>query len=94
MEIKRLPNGLIFANQKQFAQTVISRFNMIKANPVFIPVDPHEKFEIFENDKIVSNKNYKEAIGSLLFLSMVTRPDISFSVGVLSRHAENPTKAH
>lgn len=59
-----------------------------------LPIDPYEKFVNFEKESKFNNRYYKEAIGSLIFLSMVTRPDISYSVGVLSRYAENPTKAH
>lgn len=93
IEISHMPNGL-FANQKQFATKVIERFKLTEASVVSIPADPHVKFDAFENGQIADRVPYKEAIGSLLFLAMVTRPDLSFSVGVLSRYAENPTRAH
>lgn len=37
---------------------------------------------------------YKKAIGSLLYLSLFTRPDISFFVGYLSRFQANPQQYH
>lgn len=37
---------------------------------------------------------YREAIGSLLFLCSVSRPDISFAVNVLSRYVNNPSQQH
>ena len=37
---------------------------------------------------------YRELIGSLLYLSILTRPDITYAVGVLSRHLENPLEEH
>ncbi len=37
---------------------------------------------------------YREAIGSLMYASVATRPDISFAVSTLSRFLEDPGNAH
>jgi len=37
---------------------------------------------------------YREFIGSLMFLSIATRPDISHIVSLLSQFNENPSKEH
>jgi len=38
--------------------------------------------------------DYASLVGSLLYLSVCTRPDIAFAVGVLSKFMANPTTAH
>lgn len=40
------------------------------------------------------NVPYREAVGNLMYLQVVTRPDIAFVINVASRALENPTKAY
>jgi hypothetical protein len=37
---------------------------------------------------------YREAIGSLMYAAIATRPDITFAVSVLSQFLDNPGEAH
>jgi len=37
---------------------------------------------------------YLSAIGALMYLANYTRPDISFSVNLLSRYSSSPTRRH
>ena len=94
MKINLLNDNSILINQKSYAEKLVKRFCLENANSVQIPADPNSIASIFEEEGEKIKVPYKEAIGSLLFLAMVYRPDIAFSVGVLSRFSENPTKIH
>ena len=37
---------------------------------------------------------YREALGSLMYAAIATRPDITFAVSVLSQFLDNPGEAH
>ncbi|XP_046393645.1 secreted RxLR effector protein 161-like [Ischnura elegans] len=50
-------------------------------------VDEHE-----ERDESVLKITYRELVGSLLYLTNKTRPDMAFAVNYESRSLENPTK--
>ena len=40
------------------------------------------------------NVPYINAVGSLMYLATMTRPDIAYTVGVLARFNSNPGQAH
>ena len=44
-----------------------------------------------EQAHIVATFLYQNAIGALLYLSVNTRPDLPYSVGILARHCINPS---
>lgn len=42
----------------------------------------------------VTTAPYREAVGSLIYLSVATRPDITFAVNLVNRYLEEPKKIH
>lgn len=88
-------NRSIFLHQESYVNQILSRFNMKNANSVSIPADPQTVLIPNEdNEKIFSTMPYREAVGSLLFLATVSRPDICFAVSTVSRHVNNPSQMH
>ena len=47
-----------------------------------------------EEEKAASKRPYRELVGSLLYISVSARPDISVAVGEVARYCENPGDAH
>lgn len=56
-------------------------------------MDPEETISKDENGKPVNSTRFKSIVGGLRYL-VHTRPDIAFSVGIVSRFMENPTMVH
>ena len=96
MEVEHYPDGSIFVHQAAYAQKVLNRFNMNHANTVAIPADQHTDLSLLdqEDGNEIVNVPYKEAVGSLLYLALVTRPDIAYSVHAVSQYAESLKKIH
>lgn len=94
MEFKYLPDGSMLVNQQQYAHKIVERFRLGEAHAVAIPADQHQDLSIQTEESKHTHVNvpYKEAVGSLFYLAMVSRPDIAYAVNAVSQYAEAPTK--
>lgn len=66
---------------------------MVESHPLVVPSDPNQNLCNFEEAE-QSTFPYRQLIGSLMYLSVATRPDITFAVGNVSRYLERPTTIH
>lgn len=94
LQIEQFKDGSIFLNQEAYARAVLERYNMENTNAVAIPADRGQMYSEMGNDSKIINAPYRQAVGSLLYLSVATRPDITFSVHNASQHLEKPEKMH
>ncbi|XP_071632817.1 uncharacterized protein [Temnothorax longispinosus] len=68
---------------------------MADAKAVSVPADPHAILELVENEKEVENRSpYREAVGSLMFLSVVSRPDIAYAVNTVAKFLNKHNETH
>lgn len=74
----------IFIHQTKYIEKLLEKFNMSCANPNSIPADPHVKLQKTEAVP-VKNLPYREAVGSLIHLATVSRPDIMYAVSMVSQ---------
>ena len=93
------PNKRIFVSQSHMIEKLSSRFGMSNLAPKSIPADPSirliaNKSPKSEGEKTTSPYPYREAVGALLYLALMTRPDISYAVGQVSKYCQNPNESH
>jgi len=86
----------IYLDQAQYLQTVLERCGMQNAKAVPTPLPagyaPTKSLDKAANPELRSR--YQTVIGSLLYLMLGTRPDISFAVTKMAQFAANPTEDH
>lgn len=75
LEIEKCKNG-IFVHQTAYARRVLTKFRMENYVPVCVPSDPNQNLNSFD-DSERSTYPYRELVGSLMYLSVATRPDIN-----------------
>ena len=90
----------ISLSQESYIDTIIRRFNLDNAKPIPTPIIPTISYSTKDapTDKTEAARMakipYREAIGSLMYVAIATRPDISFAVLTLSQFLENPGEVH
>lgn len=96
MSIKRdRANKILTIDQKLYLEGVLKRFGMANCNPVSTPMENGKRFQALANDDGgVDINEYQAVIGSLIYASIATRPDISAAVGVLSKFMVKPGTDH
>ena len=92
IKIKRHSEGFTLC-QSHYVEKVIQRFehlNIKEANTHF-----DQSIKLGENTgRTITQLEYASAIGSMMYAMHCTRPDISFSVGKLSKFTSNPSVNH
>lgn len=93
MQVERLHDGSIFIHQETYARKVLERFNMVNANPVSTPLESGLVYDQCE-DEYEGCFPYREAVGSLMYLAIVSRPDLAFAMSLLSQVLDKPKAKH
>ena len=86
---------LIILEQKDYLKKVLERFNMhnAKSVPTPLPMGYVPQPNSGPIDEQLRTR-YQQVIGSLLYLMLGTRPDVTFAVTKMSQFASNPTQEH
>lgn len=91
LQIQRFENCLKI-NQTAYAKRVLERYGMTNANPISLPIEPG--WVPGDSPPATDINTYREIIGSLMYLTLGTRPDLTYAVNVASRAQDSPTEAH
>lgn len=81
-------------------EKVLRCFSMDKTKAVSIPPASHFKLShklhpsMNEENLIMENISYSSAVGSLMYVMVCTRPNISHAEEMVSRYLSNPEKDH
>lgn len=74
----------ITLDQEQYIDNILKRFNMTDCRTVSTPME--SKINLCKKENVCNTKlPYQQLIGSLMYLAVLTRPDIIFSVSYLSQ---------
>ena len=87
-------------NQHTYIEAMVDKFRLTGAKKTLIPINPHTQYSMKQCPLTITQVArmrgvpYCEAIGSILWPTVVSRPDTAYAVGVLSQFMQNLGQAH
>lgn len=90
LDVTQEENG-IFICQKKYAADLLKRFSMTNYKVAATPVSINEKFQHEDGTERADPRLFGSLVGGLNYLTH-TRPNISFSISVVSRFLHSPIK--
>jgi hypothetical protein len=90
----------ITLHQKNYIEEVLERFGMSDCKQIATPFDAKTQLVNLkekENDQHLDEMRgvpYKEAVGSLMYAMVATRPDLAFVVSLVSQFMSRPRPLH
>ena len=92
MQIERdRSTGTLTIHQAAYTRAIFGKYNLEECRPRNTPLEPGLSLSRVGGQPLPANVPYSSLIGTLLYLSVCTRPDIAFAVGYLTRHLQQPT---
>lgn len=83
----------VHINQVGLIKKILLKFSMEDANPQSTPVDTQSRL-VKGQEQESTDFPYAQAVGSLMYVMTATRPDIAYSVSLVSRYLSNPSSSH
>jgi len=92
IKVIQSPKG-IWLLQRQYALNKLSEYGMMGCKPISLPLEQNVKLSANEGDIMEDTTMYKCIVRSLIYMT-VTRPDLSYAVGMVSQFMQTPQKPH
>lgn len=92
IRVRKDESGFYSLSQESFIKKLVKRYGKDGAKGSKYPMDPGYFKLSKDAKKLKDNEEYHSLIGSLLYLSTNSRPDIAACVGILSRRISCPSE--
>lgn len=85
--------GQTFLTQGKYARNLLEKFGMDQCRSAATPLQQNLKLRSGNSTKEVDATMYRQLVGSVIYLT-TTRPDLAYSVSVLSQFMSKPLESH
>ncbi|XP_020234117.1 uncharacterized protein LOC109814165 [Cajanus cajan] len=92
IEVAQSKEGVVIS-QRKYAFDILKETGLENCKPIDSPMDSNQKLIVDQGEAFPDPERYRRLMGKLIYLT-ITRPDISFAVGVVSQFMQNPHIDH
>ena len=92
IEVARSSAGL-FLCQRKYTLDIVSEAGLLGAKPCGFPIEQNHRLGLANGELLSNPESYRRLVGRLIYLA-VTRPDLAYSVHILSQFMQEPRIEH
>ena len=92
IEVARSKTGL-FLCQRKYALEIVEECGLLGAKPTDFPMETNHKLGLASGRFLADPTQYRRMVGRLIYLTL-TRPELSYSVHILSQFMQAPRTDH
>ena len=101
MDIRRnMKEGTMFHSQENYVKKIVKTFGMSVCKSVMTPLASHFKLSNLQCAKTDEERHemvkfpYANVVGCMMYAMVLTRPNISYALSIVSRYMATPGKEH
>lgn len=92
IEVSHLESGL-FLNQRKYTIDILTECGMLGSRPTFFPMEQRHGLSGDSGSLFSDPGRYRRLVGRLIYLT-ITRPELSYSIHILSQFLHSPRQPH
>ncbi|PON59888.1 hypothetical protein PanWU01x14_156070 [Parasponia andersonii] len=83
----------LFVSQRKYVLDLLKEAGTLGSKPAATPIDQNHRLRLNNKGNLVDKGRYQRLVGKLIYLSH-TRPDIAYSVRIVSQFMHSPIECH
>ncbi|KAL6315294.1 hypothetical protein AAG906_000383 [Vitis piasezkii] len=83
----------LFLCQRKYTLDIVSEAGLLGAKPCGFPIEHNHRLGLANGELLSNPESYRRLVGRLIYLA-VTRPDLAYSVHILSQFMQEPRIEH
>ncbi|CAA7044030.1 unnamed protein product [Microthlaspi erraticum] len=92
IEVARNADGF-FLSQRKYALDILAESGLLASKPALTPMELNHKLSLATGEPLADPQRYRRLVGRLIYLTF-TRPELCYSVHILSQFMQTPLQAH
>ena len=92
IKVIRSPSGIQLL-KRQYGLDMLSKYGLTRCKPILVPLEQNTKLSANIGKLLEDVTMYRHIMESLIYMT-ITKPDLSYVVGLVSQFMQAPRKSH